>query len=53
MKTVEPEWSWIAACPCCHDSIDQYDENVEEEGSGDDSIVTCDGCGEVFIVSMK
>lgn len=53
MKTTEPEWSWIAKCPECNEPVDQYDENVEEEGSGDDSVVTCDNCLIKFVVKMR
>jgi hypothetical protein len=53
METVEPEWSWIAHCPECHEPVDQFDENVEEEGYGDDSIVTCDKCDNKFVVKVS
>ncbi len=53
MKTVEPEWSWIAHCPECHESVDQFDENVEEEGHGDDSVVTCEKCNTKFVVKVS
>lgn len=55
MKTVIPEWDWNANCPNpeCHALVDQYDDNVEEEGSGDDSVVICTECGEKFIVGMR
>lgn len=53
MKRVEPEWSWIAHCPKCHELVDQFDGNVEEEGDGDDSVVTCDNCSVNFVVKMR
>ncbi|CAH9012226.1 conserved hypothetical protein [Vibrio phage 193E37-1] len=55
MNKVTPEWSWVANCPNpdCSELVDQYDDNVEEEGCGDDSVVICEACGEKFIVSIR
>ena len=53
MQTVEPEWDWTANCPECATSAYQYDENVEEEYRGDDSLVTCNECGTKFIVKVS
>ncbi len=53
MIKVDPDWYWIASCPECNTTVDEFDENVEEEGYGDDSVVICWHCNTKFIVKVS
>ncbi|AUS01777.1 hypothetical protein NVP1291O_63 [Vibrio phage 1.291.O._10N.286.55.F6] len=53
MDIVKPEWSWIACCPKCVTPVDEFDDNVTEDGCGDNSTVVCEECGCEFIVDLR